>query len=143
MIKPGVTYKGKVSSFGGPLDSGVKHDEGLALYNKYEECPEIFLWDLPDLLKTDPGYPGDAEGLARRLNPNLHYCACRWDYKITPKRVLIDSIVVIYGVSKNIMARPVDWGPHVDTGRIIDVSPGVMDDLNIKTDDEVEFILLL
>jgi hypothetical protein len=34
-------------------------------------------------------------------------------------------------------AFPGDWGPHVDTGRIADISPGLMDELGISTDDEV------
>jgi hypothetical protein len=31
-------------------------------------------------------------------------------------------------------------GPASDTGRIADLSPSLMDDLKIKTDDEVEII---
>jgi hypothetical protein len=37
-------------------------------------------------------------------------------------------------------AFPADWGPHEDTGRVADLSPGLMDQLNLKTDDEVEVI---
>jgi hypothetical protein len=35
-------------------------------------------------------------------------------------------------------AFPADWGPNENTGRIADISPGLMDDLGITTDDEVE-----
>jgi hypothetical protein len=35
-------------------------------------------------------------------------------------------------------AFPADWGPNENTGRIADISPGLMDDLGIGTDDEVE-----
>jgi hypothetical protein len=35
-------------------------------------------------------------------------------------------------------AFPADWGPHENTGRVADISPGLMDDLDLKTDDEVE-----
>jgi uncharacterized protein (TIGR02594 family) len=35
------------------------------------------------------------------------------------------------------MVRPVDWGPNANTGRVIDVSPGVMAALGLKTDDTV------
>ena len=35
---------------------------------------------------------------------------------------------------------PADWGPHVDTGRVADISQGLMDALGIQTDDEVEVI---
>jgi hypothetical protein len=37
-------------------------------------------------------------------------------------------------------AFPADWGPHVDTGRVADISPGLMEALNIQTDDEIEVI---
>jgi len=37
-------------------------------------------------------------------------------------------------------AFPADWGPHENTGRVADISPGLMDDLGIQTDDEVEVI---
>jgi hypothetical protein len=38
------------------------------------------------------------------------------------------------------LAWPADWGPHEDTGRIADISPGLMDALGIETDDEIEII---
>ena len=41
---------------------------------------------------------------------------------------------------KQIKVYPADWGPHVDTNRVADVSPAVMEYLGIKTDDEVEVI---
>jgi N-acetylmuramoyl-L-alanine amidase len=37
-------------------------------------------------------------------------------------------------------AYPADWGPHQDTDRIADISPGLMAALGIETDDEVEVI---
>jgi hypothetical protein len=38
------------------------------------------------------------------------------------------------------LAAPADWGPHIDTDRIADISPGLMDALGISTDDEVEVV---
>ena len=38
-------------------------------------------------------------------------------------------------------AFPADWGPNESTGRVADLSPCLMDDLGIKTDDEVEVTL--
>ena len=35
-------------------------------------------------------------------------------------------------------AFPADWGPHDDTNRVADLSPGLMDDLALTTDDDVE-----
>ena len=37
-------------------------------------------------------------------------------------------------------AWPADWGPHVDTNRAADLSPGLMEQLGLETDDEVEII---
>ena len=36
------------------------------------------------------------------------------------------------------MALPADWGPNEKTGRVADLSPGLMEALGIDTDDEVE-----
>ena len=38
------------------------------------------------------------------------------------------------------MGIPPDWGPHEDTDRLADLSPGLMDALGITTDDEVEVL---
>jgi hypothetical protein len=38
------------------------------------------------------------------------------------------------------LAYPADWGPHENTGRVADISPGLMQYLGIETDDEVEVI---
>jgi hypothetical protein len=37
-------------------------------------------------------------------------------------------------------AFPADWGPHESTGRVADLSPSLMADLGLLTDDEVEVI---
>jgi hypothetical protein len=41
---------------------------------------------------------------------------------------------------RSFLAYPADWGPHENTGRVADISPGLMEDLGIETDDEVEVI---
>lgn len=133
---------GKCSWFGGPKDSGVKHDENLALIHSVDEMPGVFLSEPPDLLETDPGYPGKALGLARRLDPRKLWCAMRFDYKLTPKSILRTSLVQIKFGSRIVMAACVDWGPNINTGRVIDVSPGAMNALKCTTDDEVECMLI-
>ena len=35
-------------------------------------------------------------------------------------------------------AFPADWGPNVNTGRVADLSPSLLDALGIETDDVVE-----
>jgi N-acetylmuramoyl-L-alanine amidase len=125
--------KGKTSYFGGPDDTGVDADEGLAFFYVYEDAPHLLLDDQP---------PGTT-GLARRLNVERPYVACRWDYDVTPKNMLrmpYPALVRASSTGKQCLAWPADWGPHQDTGRVADISPSLMDKLGITTDDEVEVI---
>ena len=125
-------WTGKCSSFGGPTDSGVSPDEGLAFIYELETAPYLFL----------PNQPPDTTGLARRLNgEEVKYLACRWDYTVTPREMLLThkAIVRVPG-GIELTAWPADWGPHTSTGRVADLSPCLMRDLGLKTDDEVEVI---
>jgi hypothetical protein len=124
--------KGKCSWFGGPDDSGVSPSEGLAFIYKYEEAPLLFL----------PTQPPGTTGLARRLDPDVFYVACRWNYDDTPKTMLRDSgqMALVTANGRSNLAHPADWGPHEDTGRVADLSPGLMDALGLSTDDRVEVI---
>src|SRR4029434_6780 len=38
----------------------------------------------------------------------------------------------------SLLAAPADWGPNENTGRVADLSPGLMEALGITTDDEVQ-----
>jgi N-acetylmuramoyl-L-alanine amidase len=123
--------KGRVSWFGGPNDTGVSPSEGLAFIYDYSARPDLFLSSQP---------PGTS-GLARRLNPDVYYIACRWDYNVTPKEMLADRVPAeVRAGEKVLLAYPADWGPHADTGRVADISPGLMSALGIQTDDEVEVV---
>jgi N-acetylmuramoyl-L-alanine amidase len=124
--------RGKVSWFGGPDDTGVSPDEGLAFIYDVDDAPHLFLPDQP---------PGTT-GLARRLDPNEYYLACRWDYNVYPKETLLNHAALVWApkTGKRFLAVPADWGPHIDTDRVADISPGLMEALGIKTDDEVELI---
>ena len=127
-----VYAKGKVSWFGGPDDMGVAPNEGLAFIYEIDDAPRLFL----------PKQPAGTSGLARRLDPNKHYIAMRWDYDMTSKNDLLKMLVLVRApeTGKMFLAKPADWGPHEDTGRIADISPGLMEALGITTDDEVEVI---
>lgn len=128
---------GKMSTFGGPKDMGVKPNEGVALVNP----SDLSHWWFAHLFlsKQPPG----TTGLARRLNPDAYYVACRWNYKLTPRSKLRNALVKLSAGGKTIWARPVDWGPNVKTGRIADLSPGAADALSLDTDDIVEVELVL
>jgi len=124
--------RGKCSYFGGPDDTGVSANEGLAFIYKVDDAPQLFL----------PYQPDGTSGLARRLNPFVHYVACRWDYSETPKTTLTENLALVRATKTGIALKAfcADWGPHQDTGRVADLSPSLMDDLGIDTDDEVEVI---
>jgi N-acetylmuramoyl-L-alanine amidase len=129
-----VVFEGKCSHFGGPSDEGVSPDEGLAFIYSTEDAPHLFL----------PEQPPNTTGLARRLDPNVFYVACRWDYNVTPKEMLDDAMlkaeVTADRTGKTFLAWPADWGPHGDTDRVADLSPGLLAALDIVTDDEVTVI---
>jgi hypothetical protein len=65
----------------------------------------------------------------------------RWDYDQFSKDVLASDAMAIVrapATGKVFLAHPADWGPHTDTGRVADISPGLMDALGVDTDDEVD-----
>jgi N-acetylmuramoyl-L-alanine amidase len=123
--------RGKVSWFGGPNDTGVSPDEGLAFIYEVDDAPHLFLDEQP---------PGTT-GLARRLAADsAFYIACRWNYDVTSKADLLCTLARVRAIKtgRQALAYPADWGPHEDTDRIADISPALMAALGIETDDEVE-----
>jgi hypothetical protein len=67
----------------------------------------------------------------------------RFDYQNQWSKAELASGKIMFWVrapttGKRYKARPADWGPHTDTGRVADLSPGLLNALGIKTDDEVE-----
>jgi hypothetical protein len=124
------SVNGAISTFGGPRDTGVGPEEGLALISPamLGQFREYFLSDQP---------PGTT-GLARRLN-NLgsRYIACRWVPEETPYDFLRKTKVLVSFGSKEFEAQPVDWGPNVKTGRVADLSDKLAADLGVETDKQV------
>jgi len=130
---------GPCSHFGGPADKGVSSSENLAWWETWEQVVE----DKAEGLFLDE-QPPNTTGLARRLDPNEFYIAMRWPYDEISKEDLLRTICIVRSpdTSKAFWARPSDWGPHEDTGRICDISPGLMQALGIETDDEVEIVVI-
>ena len=130
---PVLEVRGKVSHFGGPQDTGVTASEQLAFLH-FDDAPWLFL----------PEQPPGTTGLARRLDPNVPYLAMRFDYSIYSKAMLASmdyaALVTAPKTGRSFLAWPSDWGPHIDTDRIADISPGLMQALGIQTDDEVEVV---
>jgi len=126
--------EGTCSTFGGPDDTGVSPSEGLAFIFSVAEAPHLFL-----------GFqPSGTTGLARRLDPTCFYVACRFDYSVTSKETLRDSGQMVLVTNKQTgvcrLAHPADWGPHGDTKRVADLSPGLAESLGVETDDEVTVV---
>ena len=129
--------EGKMSTFGGPKDTGMSADEGLALFSPADlQNPKYSYLFLP----TPP--PGTT-GLGRRLNPEKYYFACRWNYNDTPKEFLKRALARVDNPSNGRAAdaRPVDWGPNIATGRVADLSPGLAAALGLQTDDVVRITI--
>jgi N-acetylmuramoyl-L-alanine amidase len=124
--------RGKCSWFGGPDDTGVAPDEGLAFIAEVSQAPQLFLSYQPE----------GTTGLARRLNPQAHYIACRWDYDETPAFMLLEEMALVTATKtgKSLKCYPADWGPNENTGRVADLSPGALELLGIQTDDEVSVV---
>jgi N-acetylmuramoyl-L-alanine amidase len=104
----------------------------LAFIYSVDDAPHLFL----------PSQPPGTTGLARRLDPQEYYIACRWDYDQYPKTSLLEHTALVRSLKtgRQFEAYPADWGPHADTDRVADISPGLMAALGIQTDDEVEVI---
>ncbi len=123
---------GKCSTFGGRFDSGVGSNEGLALVEN-GDAQDSKLWRPLFIQPVKMNC-----GLARQLDSSQFYCAMRWNYSATPKRILAASIVrVMSGSGRVCWCRPVDYGPNERTGRVIDLSPGAASALGVGTDDVV------
>ncbi|MGC1320985.1 MAG: N-acetylmuramoyl-L-alanine amidase [Candidatus Udaeobacter sp.] len=129
--------EGKMSTFGGPRDTGMSADEGLALFTPADlQNPQYSYLFLP----TPP--PGTT-GLGRRLNPDKYYFACRWNYNDTPREFLKRALARVENPANGRAAdaRPVDWGPNISTGRVADLSPGLAAALGLQTDDVVRITI--
>jgi hypothetical protein len=124
---------GKCSWFGGPDDyasGGVSETEGLAFIFEVSQAPDLFL-------------DGATEALARLLDPAEFYIAMRWDYSEISKEDLLRTICLVRSpeTGKSFWARPADWGPGIEE-RLCDISPGLMEALEVETDQEVEVVVI-
>jgi hypothetical protein len=102
---------GKVSWFGG-LEEGKNTLQGsLAIYPKRK---------------------------ISQLDGDSFYCAMRWNYSIYPREILKRSIIVAVSEKGTFcILKPMDWGPHPRTKRLVDLSPGAINHLQIKTDESI------
>jgi len=138
---------GPCSTFGGPWDSqdagnkirDVSH-EGLALWSPADAETLV---DLGVLIEHSPA----SVGLARRLDPDAWYVACRWpgwepESRPQSRRRVRECRARVTGRFGTVWATPVDWGPHALTGRAVDMSPGLASAIGARTGDSVRLRLI-
>ena len=130
---------GRCSWFGGPDDGGVSSSENLAWWETWDQVVR----DKAEGMFLDE-QPVDTTGLARRLDPTEFFIAMRWDYEEISKTDLLRTICLVRSpeTGKSFWARPADWGPNSNTGRICDISSGLMEALGVDTDDELEIVVI-
>lgn len=93
------------------------------------------------------GGPGDRSDGARTAfghsAPNLrgYYIAMRFDYGPRGYQFWKNSARILLKNPNNgrmVVVRPVDWGPGISTGRIVDTSPAALRALGLVTDNQVD-----
>lgn len=125
---------GKMSTFGGPTDTGVSANEGLALISDHDLRE---WWFRRLFLDAQPPY---TTGLARRLDPDAFYIAMRWAQLGIGRSAARRSIFRLSNPANNkrIFAQGADYGPAAWTNRECDMSEGCAFALDLNTDDTVE-----
>jgi len=129
------TFRGRVGTWGGPLDTGSAPAEDLAIIRP-TDLPQFAEYFLPE-------QPPGTTGLIRRLNPESFYMSARWNYTDTSGEYLRTHKVKVTNLrnGKSAEAQPVDWGPAEWTGRVAEISPGLANHLGVHIDDEVEILI--
>jgi hypothetical protein len=117
--------KGKASWFGGPEDGFVTPTETGAITGEVLRTLNDPLDPTPQELASHP--------------QDYYYAAMRWSYMPNGKSFWKDARLLVMNPATGIavVVRPVDWGPSLSTGRIIDLSPQAMSDLFLDTDGAV------
>ena len=126
VVVDGLPYvRGKVSWFGGPGDTSIPPSGTGAITG--ERVREL----------NDPVNPS-ASDLAERPG-DYYWIAMRWNYSPQGSSFWRNARILLRNpeTGATLVARPVDWGPHTRTRRIVDMSPQAMADLGLSTDQDV------
>lgn len=111
----------------------MRPSEGLALYEHHEadQHPELFF---PRDLRSP------SLGTSKRLRPMAFYIAIRFN-AIERTRAQWQAatwLVRNHANGRFGIAKLVDWGPAEHLGRVVDLSPGLAQKLEVTTDQIVE-----
>lgn len=123
-------FTGKCSSFGGLCDSGMKHNEDLSLYWTQEQCQQR-----PDLFYN-------TLGTSKYLRDDAFYIAVRFDVEMKEELRNSKWKVTNPKNKKFCFCTLTDWGPNANTGRVVDISPKALMELDLDTDDEIDVELV-
>jgi hypothetical protein len=118
--------RGRVSWFGGPRDTGVTATETGAVSG--ERLRSL----------NDPVSPSASTLMSRPAD--YYFVAMRWNYRPNSTTWWRNARILVRNptTGRTVVARPVDWGPNTSTRRVVDVSPQVMTDLGVTTDNDVD-----
>ena len=146
----------RCSTFGGKDDTGDRM-YGQSFIDTFQaETPRAIaeawivrdyiprtLFLLQDMMQNTawPVVNGETMGLSYFLNPNESYAALRIPTGLVKKAMRNGRMKInLFAPKTNQMVSDIiitDFGPNVSTKRAVDISPGVMETLHIKTDDIV------
>ncbi len=114
--------EGRTSEFGGPNDTGVSATETGAISGEV-------------LRRLNAPLNPSAATLASRPE-DYYYVAMRFDYTNVGRAFWANArlLVLDRASGRAVVVRPVDWGPNTSTGRLLDLSPQVLRDLQVATD---------
>ena len=117
--------RGPVSQFGGPNDTGVSATETGAVTGERLR------------LMNSPLNASDAT-IATRPE-DFYFIAMRWDYTPHGRSFWVNARILVVNPAngRRVVLRPVDWGPHTNTGRVLDISPEAISDLGADTDENL------
>lgn len=150
----GSVEAGKISHFGGPNDAhdriyGQAYIGSRGTPKRLWECESLLarMGILRSEIATVNEWPmtTDWKGRERRagtswaLNPDSYYIAMRW--RIAGRSMGYTGsnnprlLVWSEKTNKAVICLRTDYGPHPRAGRLMDLSPGALKHLNLKTDD--------
>jgi|GEM_PF-2918004 len=125
---------GKVHLFAIDNDPRIKPTDTLAIISNWREADALS----PPVFKT--GVKRGPKPLVSQLNAGALFLAARWNYKITPRRWLLENKIEVRNprTGKTARAQAVDWGPSAKDGHLMDLSPGLANALGLNQGDLAE-----
>jgi hypothetical protein len=114
---------GGVSWFGGPNDRGVSSTETGAITGER-------------LRNLNSPLNPSASALTSNAD-DYYYIAMRWNYALKGRSAWEGARLMVVNPETGaaVVVRPVDWGPGIQTSRVMDLSPQALADLDLITDD--------